>query len=56
MTIDLSMIVQGTMVLVLVGAGRSIWTASIAIAKLDERLNAHMDDDARHRGPRHSTS
>lgn len=41
MSLDLSIIAQGVMILVLFGIGRAIWNASVAIEKLGALFMAH---------------
>lgn len=45
MTISGATIIQSLMVLILSGAGAAIWRATVAIAKLEERLSNHIVED-----------
>ena len=47
MTVDGPTIVAGTMVLVLGGIGQSVWRASIALGRLSERIDGHIQEDNR---------
>jgi hypothetical protein len=45
MDINSGVIVQGVMVAVLVGVGKAVWNASVAIAKLGASFEAHTKTD-----------
>jgi hypothetical protein len=45
LNLDVNIIAQGTMVLVLVGVARVVYTASITIATVATELKLHREDD-----------
>ncbi len=46
LNLDLNVIVQGTLVLVLIGVARTVFTSSVTIAAVAADLKAHKENDS----------